>query len=255
MQLSPSPPRSFTWRRRVVALAFLALLAGCANGDYKEIRPSLVRDDIHDWIGSAAIAGINTSPSNYPLTDDERALRDLAYPLIQPAYDRHRWYSIAGEYGLIASDHSRAFDRTVYAQHLFTPPYRSPSSRYARLSDDIHDDMTRLPQFFETAARVLDIDRKRRESLAYIPDLSKQEKDEALRRIFVNASIVLLVRSKLHQRVASYRYALGRLVLECPMQQAVQVELALNELQARIDYYDKHAAPTWVREQSLASSG
>ncbi len=31
------------------------------------------------------------------LTDEERRLRDLAYPLIDPPYDRNKWYSFLGE--------------------------------------------------------------------------------------------------------------------------------------------------------------
>ena len=37
-----------------------------------------------------------------------------------------------------------------------------------------------LPQFFETAARVLDIDQKRRKSLAYVSALSPAERNNAL---------------------------------------------------------------------------
>ncbi len=43
---------------------------------------------------------IGGTPSGYRLTDDERELRDLAYPLIEAPFDRQRWYSILGEYGL-----------------------------------------------------------------------------------------------------------------------------------------------------------
>jgi hypothetical protein len=254
MQIPPPSPRVPIWRRQILALAALALLAGCANGDFQEVRPSLVRDDIHDWVGSAAIAGINTSRSGFPLTDDERQLRDLAYPFIQPAYERGSWYSIAGEYGLIGAERRRTFDRTAYATHLFGARYTSPASRYSKLSDDIRDDTARLPQFFETAARVRDIDRKRRESMAFVSGMSENEKNEALRRMYVNGAIISLVRSKLNQRVASYHFALERLVLMSPMQQAVDVEQALNRLQAKIAYYNSHTAPTWVHEQSLASS-
>jgi hypothetical protein len=232
----------------------LLLLGGCANGDFGEVRPFLVRDDIHDWVGPAAIAGTNASPSSFELTDDERQLRDLAYPLIEPPYDRQQWYSVAGEYGLIARDRSHAFDRTAYASRLFGDRYRSPSARYSHLIDDIRNDTTRLPQFFETATRVLDIDRKRKISMAYVSDLSQAERDGALRRINVNAAIVSWVRSKLNQRAASYKYALDRLVIMTPSQQAVDAERALNHLNAEIAYYSKHSAPSWGREPSLASS-
>jgi hypothetical protein len=249
------PPATLTHLccRGIFAIAALSLLAGCANGDFKEVKRYLVRDDIHDWVGKDAIIGVNTSTSSFELTDDERALRDLAFQLIQPSYDRHQWYSIAGEYGLIERAQREKFNRADYATRLFGDSYRSPAARYARLIDDIRDDATRLPQFFETATRVLDIDRKRRESLAIISNLSKHERNEALRRNYVNAAIVSLVRTRLQQRVSSYHFALERLVLMTPMSQAAQVDLAINQLQAEIARY-RSPAPSWRRERSLASS-
>ncbi|MSP33134.1 MAG: hypothetical protein EXR03_10015 [Pseudolabrys sp.] len=57
----------------------VALLAGCANGDFGEVRPTLVRDNVHDWLSLDAIAGRPALPSGFELTDDERQFRDLAY--------------------------------------------------------------------------------------------------------------------------------------------------------------------------------
>ncbi len=237
----------------MIALAALTLLAGCANGDFKEVKRYLVRDDIHDWVARDALIGTNAEVSEFHLTDDERQLRDLAFQLIQPSYDRHQWYSIAGEYGLIERAQRERFDRTDYTTRLFGDRYRSATARYARLIDDVRDDATRLPQFFETATRVLDIDSKRRRSLSLISDLSPRERDQALRRINANAAIVSLVRTRLHQRVASYHFALERLVLMTPSPQAAQVELALNSLQAEIARY-RFPAPSWGRERSLAAA-
>jgi hypothetical protein len=242
------------WRRVVFVCAALSVLAGCANGDFGEVRPTLARDDVHDWLSLDAIAGRPATPSTFEMTDDERELRDLAYPLIEPAYDRHQWYSVAGEYGAIGSDHRAAFDRTAYTTRLLGDRYRSPSARYARLSDDIRNDTTRLPQFFETASRVLDIDQKRRKSLNYVSGLSADERNKALRRIYENTSLVSLVRAHLARRVSSYRFALERLVIMTPSSQAVDVEQALNNLRGEIARYGTHGAPTWVREQSLAAS-
>jgi len=251
----PQPPQtpSSVWCRRIFAFAAVSLLAGCANGDFKEVKPYLVRDDVHDWVGSAAL-GPHVPRSDFALTDDERQMRDLAYPLIQPAYDRHAWYAIAGEYGGFNSERNIAFDRTAYATHLFGARYRSPSVRYSRLIDDIRNDTTRLPQFFETATRVLDIDRKRRKSMDFVASLSPPERAQALRRIDENTSIVGLVVTRLNQRVASYNFALGRLVIMTPSQQAVETEQALNHLKAAVAYYSQNPAPSWGEAKSLASS-
>jgi hypothetical protein len=252
---TPPPTRVPDWRRRMVMLAFLSLLSGCtANGDFGEVRPMLVRDDIHDWLSLDAIAGRPGLPSSFEVTDDERQLRDLAYPLIEAPYNRQKWYSVAGEYGVIGSDHRTDFDRSAYAGRLLSSRYRSPSARYSQLIDDIRNDVTRIPAFFETAARVLDIDQKRRKSLAYISDLHPMGRDHALRRIRENALLVSLVRAKLTQRVSGYRFALEHLVVMTPSPQAVDVERSLNQLQAQIARYGTRSAPTWVREQSLAAA-
>ena len=278
MRNLPSPlTQALIWRRRVMAFAALSLLAGCGtpNGDFGEVRPTLVRDGMHDWVGPYATGSV---PSKFELTDDERALRDLAYPLVDPPYDRQQWYSVAGEYGLYRPARGPAFDRTAYAKWLLSgdgpsplarysaklegarhdvttflsPHERSPSVRYARLMDDVRNDMTQLPQFFETAGRVLDIDQKRRKSLTFVSALSPAERNNAELRMRENASIVALVREKLAQRASSYRFALERLVITTPSGQAVDVERAINEMQALIARY-RHPAPTWVREQNLAT--
>jgi hypothetical protein len=240
--------RAPVWRRRVFALAVFSLLGGCANGDFGEVRPTLVSDDIHDWVGPYATGSV---PSSFELTDDERALRDLGYPLIEAPYNRQKWYSVFGEYGVIRPDRATV-DSTLYATRLLASRYHSPSARYSQLIDDIRNDITRMPQFFETAARVLDVDQKRQKSLAYVSALSPGERQNALRRIRENESIVTLVRLKLSQRVSSYRFALERLVIMTPSPQAVEAERTLNQMQAQIGRY-RHPAPTWVREQNLAT--
>jgi len=248
--LPPPLTQALIWRRRVMAFAVLSLLGGCGttNGDFGEVQPYLVSDGIHDWVGPYATGSV---ASKFDLTDDERALRDLSYPLVEAPYERQRWYSVVAEYGLVKPDR-RTVDRTSYSKCLMSFEFRSPSARYAQLDDDIRNDLTRMPQFFETAGRVLDIDQKRRQSLAYVSAVSKAELKNAQQRMRENESIVALVRAKLTQRAASYHYALERLVIATPSTQAVDVERAVNHLQALIARY-RGPAPTWMREQNLVT--
>jgi hypothetical protein len=231
-------------RRNLLALAAFALLTGCGtpNGDFGRVQPYLVRDDIHDWVGPAAAARQGAAPSSYELTDDERQLRDLAFPLIEPPYDRTRWDNVLREYGIAGNYQAAPADRTVYVAHLLAEPRRSPASSYARLIDDIRNDITRLPQFYETAARVADVDGKRRQSLAFVSALTPFERVNATRRIRENDCVVAWVGDSLANRIASYRFALERLVMMTPSPQAGDVERTLNQL-AMLSAQYRHGLP------------
>jgi len=246
MENLPQPPtRTTVWR--LIAFAALTLLSGCASGEFGEIYPSFVNASVHDWVGRGPD---KIPPSVFEFTDDERALRDLAYPLIEPPFDRQKWYSVAGEWGLF---HTNPAEHQKYFERLMEDPHKSSSGRYAQLNEDIRNDSARLAQFFETAGRVLDIDQKRMKSLDYVSALGKGERQSALRRVRENAHVVDLVRRSLGDRVAAYQFALERLVVVIPSAQAVDAERLLRQLQDQIARYDQ-LPPTWQREPSLARS-
>ena len=233
----PLPATSHRFRRQLTpgaVILALGCLTGCAEGDLGRIRSSLVTDDIHAWIGAEAVGSIGVAPSRYGLTDDERELRDLAYPLIEPPFDRQRWYSVLGEYGL-GRITSAPFDPTVYAARLMARPARSATSRYGLLLEDIRNDLVRIGPFFRTAARVADLDNKRAQSIPYIAVLSEAERADALSRIAENQLAIGWVQHSLHLRVASYRFALERLVIAFPSPMAVEAEQTLNRLALEID--------------------
>jgi hypothetical protein len=247
----PQPPARIQRWRPVCVLAAVTLLAGCARGEFNEIYSGWVTDGIHDWVGRDTAAKRPVPPSAFEFTDDERALRDNAYPLIEPPYDRQRWYSVAGEYGLIRY---KIADYQKYYDQLMSAYQRSSAGRYARLIDDIRNDTTRLSQFFETAGRVIDIDQKRQKSLQYVSALNRAERQNALRRVRENAHVVDIVRQSLADRSAAYHFALERLVITIPSTQAVEAERLLIGLDYAIAHYDKTLPPTWQREPSLARS-
>jgi hypothetical protein len=170
------------------------------------------------------------------LTDDERLLRDLAYPLIEPPYDRQRWYSVLGEWGLTRvfnADWWRC-DPTAYAARLLSAWVRSETTRYARLIEDIRNDVVRVDPFFTTARRVLDIDRKREQTLSYVAMLRADEIANALARVGENVLVVGWVQRSLTERVVAYRFALERLMVVAPSPLALEAELSINLLQQRI---------------------
>jgi hypothetical protein len=222
--------------RAIGALVTLNVVSGCGlYGDFDRMRPSLVHEDVHAWMGAAA-RGPNSKLSSHQLTDDERLLRDLAYPLIEPPYDRNKFDSVLGELGFLHGPGTYP-DRAAYAGQLFATPYRSQTARYNRLIEDVRNDAVRLDPFFRAARHVTDLDRKRAQSLVYIRNLSPEERANTVRRIEENKAIVRWVREALHARAASYQVALERLVIAAPSPNAAEAERSLALLQQGIAGY------------------
>src|SRR6478609_5187690 len=175
-------------RRRVpipsLALALLWVglaLGGCSGGDFGRSRYDVLNDDTHRWIGAEATSSIGQRPSQFQLTDNERLLRDLAYPLIEPPHSRPAWKSVFGDYQPLPAPWRQRvlFDRTAYGRLLIDEPHRSHASRYAQLIDDVRDDLTRFEPFYATAIQVIDLDKKRNTSLAHVSQLSPPEHADA----------------------------------------------------------------------------
>ena len=215
----------------VCGAALLAVLCGCTTGDFGRVKPSLVSDDMHAWVGRQAASESGTIPSTSDLTDDERELRDLAYQLIEPPYNRDKWNRILYEYGVMPTRGPWSpSDRAAYSRKLLDASVRSATARYARLIDDIRNDNTQLTLFAAVARRVLDMDSKRNRSLAYVSAPSKGERENARRRIKENALVIAWVHRSLHERADAYQYALERIVIDTPSQMAVEAERALTLL-------------------------
>lgn len=230
----PIPIRS---RRKVLAAAFASLaaglaLAGCSGGDFGRTREDFLSDDMHRWMGAEATGSVGMKASRFQLTDLERRLRDLAYQYVEPPHARPAWKSVFGDYQVISSPWRQkvAFDRTAYGRLLIDEPHRSDASRYAQLMDDVRDDLIGFEPFYATAGQVLDLDRKRNASLAYVSDLSPRERADAVARMEENTLIVQWVQQSLERRVSSYRWALERLVVQGPDNVAAEADRLINEL-------------------------
>ena len=210
-------------------------LSGCSGGDFGRTRQDFLNDDMHRWIGGEVTGSVGLRPSQFQLTDNERRLRDLAYPLIEPPHSRPAWKSVFGDYKPLPSPWRQVavFDRTAYGRQLIDEPHRSHTSRYAQLMDDVRDDITRFDPFFANAIHVIDLDRKRNASLKLVSELSPREGADAVARMEENTLIVQWVQQCLEQRVSSYRWALERLVIQAPDNIAADADRLISELAAQ----------------------
>ncbi|HEX4409795.1 MAG TPA: hypothetical protein VH206_13565 [Xanthobacteraceae bacterium] len=222
------------------ALAWLALsgLSGCSSiGDYGRLDDALVTDDIHAWVGEEAAVRAGQPVSAYNLTEDERTLRDLAFPLIEAPYDRNRWDAVVFEYGTKKSFQRKLWgptDLTAYYRQLANALMRTSAGRYNILIDDIRNDIVRVEPFFMVARKVMDLDRRRAASMAQIGTLTPAERVNAQARIGENSLTIAWVHNSLEQRCAGYRYALEHLAVAEPESLAADADRALTELQQKI---------------------
>jgi hypothetical protein len=225
-------------RRSALALTLLLTgiaIGGCSGGDFGRTRQDVRNDDMHRWLGGEATGSVGLRASQFQLTDNERMLRDLAFPLIEPPHSRPAWKSVFGDYQPLPSPWRQAviFDRTAYGRLLIDEPHRSHTSRYAQLMEDVRNDLTRFEPFFSTAVRVVDLDRKRDASLKQVSGLSPRERDDAVARMQENTLIVQWVQQCLERRISSYRWALERLVIQAPDNIAADADRLIGELAAQ----------------------
>jgi hypothetical protein len=228
--------RQLRTRSAIVTLLLAsATLGGCSGGDFGRTRQDFRNDDMHRWLGGEATGSVGLRASQFQLTDNERLLRDLAYPLIEPPHSRPAWKSVFGDYKPLPSPWRQqvVFDRTAYGRILIDEPHRSHSSRYAQLIEDVRDDITRFEPFFAAAVRVIDLDKKRDASLTRVSELSPRERADAVARMQENSLIVQWVQQCLEQRASSYRWALERLVIQAPDNMAADADRLIGELAAQ----------------------
>jgi hypothetical protein len=219
-----------------LALLLVAVtLGGCSGGDFGRTRQDFLNDDMHRWLGGEVTGSVGLRASQFQLTDNERLLRDLAYPLIEPPHSRPAWKTVFGDYKPLPSPWRQevVFDHTAYGRTLIDEPHRSHSSRYAQLMEDVRDDITRFEPFFAAAVRVIDLDKKRNAGLAHVSELSPRERADAVARMQENSLIVQWVQQCLERRISSYRWALERLVIQAPDNLAADADRLIGELAAQ----------------------
>ena len=128
LRAMPDTIRQIRPVRSAVLLALLAATLGaCSGGDFGRTRADMRSDDMHAWLGREATGSLGLKASQFQLTDEERQLRDLAFPTIEPPLSRPAWKSVFGDYKALPSPWRQkiVFDRTMYGRTLIDEPHLS----------------------------------------------------------------------------------------------------------------------------------
>jgi hypothetical protein len=233
------------WRTGPAGLALLALLAGCAQeGDFGRSKPS-AWNSLVETTGTLAARERSEPASAFPFTDDERSLRDRAWRFLMPAAGRDAFTDVLANLtrSRLLPPSWRTADPAAYHDTLMGDAFRSPVSRYRRLSEDIGTDARLIPQFAALAVRVKEADALRLRSLPFVKTLDDRDVRHAAMRVAENRCLIAWVRLETGLRAAGYRYALEHLLIEAPGPEAVQVERTLAALDGRRPILDPLVPP------------
>lgn len=220
---------------RTLPIAGLFLMGGCAQeGDFGRPAPS-AWNAIVDSTGAIAAREREEPSSVFPLTDDERILRDRAWRFLMPAQGRAAFTDILANLtrSRLLPPSARIDDIEGYHAELIAGPFRSPYSRYSRLSEDATADGRLIPPFAATASRVIDADGLRLRALPFSASLDDFDVRHAAMRVAENRCLIAWVRIETGLRVARYRFALEHFVVEMPGREALAAERTIAFLDDR----------------------
>ncbi len=238
----------------LVSLLLAATLASCAQeGDFG--RPAKSSwNGLIETTGSLAAAERGLMVSASPLTDDEEILRDRAWRFLMPAQGRAAFEDALANLTRVRALPTawRPDDMAAYHDALLDQGFRSPVSRYRRLSEDATADGRLIPPFAALAARVFEADAMRLRALPLARSLNEDDLREAAMRVAENRCLVAWVRLEAGLRVTRYRYALEHFLVEMPGREAVPAEQALAFLEGRRRLLDPLLPPEAAERCGLA---
>lgn len=217
------------------ALCCPFLLTACAQeGDFGRPAASAWNQSI-DATGAIAARARGEPSSPFPLTDDERTLRDRAWRFLMPSSPHVAFLDILANLtrSRILPPSGRLREPDAYFDGLVSESSRSPYSRYRRLSEDASADGRLIPSFVASAELVLAADTLRLRSLPFANSLNDDDIRDAAMRVAENRCLVAWVRLETELRVERYRYALEHLVAEMPGREALPAERAIGYLDRR----------------------
>lgn len=234
-------------RVRLAPPATLALtfLVSCAQqGDFGRPKPG-AWNSLIDATGALAARERGEPASTAPLTDDEQDLRNRAWRFLMPADTHEAFLDVLANLtrARVLPPSWRPNDPAAYHETLLAEDFRSPVSRYRRLTDDAVADARLLPPFAGLAARVADADARRLRSLPFARTLKDSDVREAAMRVAENRCLVAWVRLEAGRRLEGYRFALEHLFAEAPDPSAAEAERALGMLAGRRPLLDPLLPP------------
>lgn len=221
---SASAAEPLHWRRLILALPLLAVIAACSStktriGDLG--RPV-------DVVQTGAIPErftVEPGTRDFNRTDQEKLMADRVWRFLHAPH-------VVGWFipRLPKEPVDGADDPAQYYRWLQKTRYRSSEVRYNTVAGDIHADILTLPATFEAICAVEDVDRQRGIALAELGQLEPGMAERVALRQVDNDGTIRSFAIAVRYRYESYGYALDNLLVETPHANAVEVDALLSDL-------------------------
>ena len=219
---------------RLLSIGLLLLVAACARptGDFGRAEQNVLNDEIMPRIGNLRAKG-----SSFNYADQESEMRDRVWRYLVAPH-AHDWFGdVAVEFQRtrIVPMSSKPLDRTLYYKWLHGTRFASSRVRYARIGEDTVADNAMVPSAFAAICAVMEIDRQRGIASNAIGDIEEDVLVNAARRQAENRDVIDWFVRALRHRYESYSYALDRLLVETPHEEAVGANAGLNEMALHVE--------------------
>lgn len=220
--------------RLIIIFIIISFLAACARpvGDFGRAEINMTNDEILPSLGSVRAMANKEPVSNFNKTDEENEMHDRVWRFLIAPHAKDWFFDTVIEWnrtGIVPlQDKKFAIDRYYY--FLRNQKFSSSRVRYTALSRDIAIDLKTVSSVFVSICAVREIDRRRKVALNYIASSNQLEKNAVNARKAENELFISWFVRSLRYRYSSYSFALDRLLIETPHEEARQVDARLSEM-------------------------
>ena len=205
--------------------------SACARplGDFGRPRDSIIHDEVLPIIGKARATLGGEPVSVFNLTDQEKEMHDRVWRfLVAPhASDWFMDFAVELQRTRIAGTLDRNFKIDRYYHRLHQRRYASSRIRFRTIADDANTDVDTAPSTFASICRVLEVDRQRATASFELHGLGSKQVAE---RHAENEMFIAWFTRALRYRYDSYNFALDRLLVETPHEEAIEADAEISSL-------------------------
>jgi hypothetical protein len=221
-------------RHALLAAAVLLLcsaVGACARplGDFGRPRDSIVHDEAMRAAGKVRAHVFGEPVSAFDLTDQEEEMHDRVWRFLVAPHVTD-WFMdtvVELQRTRLARAHDPGFRPDRYFKWLQRQRYESSRVRFRTIADHAKSDADTAPAAFRAICGVLEVDRQRAVASRELHGLAY---DKVAERRAENDMFVAWFTRALRYRYEAYDYALDRLLVETPHEEAMKADAEITAL-------------------------